>query len=154
MAAFLHSLSFAADNFCLARLPHIYVEALCAIVPKVKLARDIIEEFMMVAHGYATKYQPVPYGQPVPPGCKPNEDKFKEWAHITVDWATELARYQSPTYRAILVAPMERDEEDEGIEYIHTIEQVREQLILRGIPPDQFAKAIARKTIEHESKKE
>jgi hypothetical protein len=121
--------------------------------PKVRLAKDVIEEFMMIGIGYAAKYQKAPEGQTLPQGREPDEEKFKEWAQITVGWATDLARYQSPTYRAIQVSPLERDEEDEGIEYIHTIEQVRQQLLIRGIPPDQFAKAISRKTIEHDPMK-
>jgi hypothetical protein len=63
--------------------------------------------------------------------------------HKTVaPWAADLAPYQSPTFRAISISPAQDDGPKRGTVVMHTIEQVREQLILRGVPPDQLGRAL------------
>lgn len=64
-----------------------------------KLAKDVLEELMLVGLGYAARFQPkyapdgkVLEGDPV---------AFREWADFTGDKAAKLAKYQSPTFRAI-----------------------------------------------------
>lgn len=71
----------------------------------VKLAKDVLEQFMMIFAGQAAKHQPLKEGVPVPEGRLPNEVKFLEYAKLAVGCARDLAPYQSPTYRAIVVAP-------------------------------------------------
>jgi len=60
------------------------------------LAKEIVEQFMLIAAGYASKYQP---GKP-----DGNEAKFKEWAKLAVEWAAELAPFQSPKFKAIVIS--------------------------------------------------
>jgi hypothetical protein len=63
-----------------------------------------------------------------------------------------LAPYQSPTYRAISISTKDDDRKDRGTTVLHTIEQVKEQLLLRGVSPDQFARALMQKPklLEHD----
>lgn len=65
-----------------------------------KLAKDVLEEFMMLFAGMAAQAQPMPDGMPVPPGRKPDERKFEKWARLAVETAADLAKYQSPTFKA------------------------------------------------------
>jgi hypothetical protein len=68
-------------------------------------------------------------------------NQFKMWAGLAVAWGADLAPYQSPTFRAISISPAQ-DDRPKGSVVMHTIEQVREQLILRGVPPDQLGRAL------------
>lgn len=68
-----------------------------------KLAKDVIEDFMNLFAGIATTCQPYPPSQPQNPNF--NEERFEKYARMTVDAARELAKYQSPQFRAIVVAP-------------------------------------------------
>jgi hypothetical protein len=68
-----------------------------------KLAKEVLEEFMFTFAGMAAYYQPLPDNQPAPIGRKPNEAKFEKWARLACDQAKELAKYQSPTFRAVQV---------------------------------------------------
>lgn len=77
-----------------------------------KLAKEVIEEFMIVAAGTAARYQPRPRQEDGQEEGKfketnklANPDLFEKWAKLAVAWATDLAPYQSPTFRAIVVAP-------------------------------------------------
>lgn len=69
-----------------------------------KLAKDVLDEFMMLFAGMAAHHQPIPPGQPIPAGRVPDEDKFEKWARLAVETAADLAKYQSPTFRAIAVS--------------------------------------------------
>jgi hypothetical protein len=64
---------------------------------RTKLAKEYLEEFTVVLYSMAARYQ---LG-----GTDPNEAKYKEWLKMAIDCATKLAPYQSPTFRAIVVAP-------------------------------------------------
>lgn len=68
-----------------------------------KLAKDVIEDFMNLFAGIATTCQPYPPNQPQNPNYDP--DRFEKYARMTVEAARELAKYQSPQFRAIVVAP-------------------------------------------------
>lgn len=71
-----------------------------------KLAKEMLDDFMHLFAGMATVYQPLPPGTvEIPRGHKPDEPQFEKYARLTVDCATQLAKYQSPTFRAIVVAP-------------------------------------------------
>ena len=83
-------------------------------------------------------------------------NQFKGWARLAVAWAADLAPYQSPTYRAISISTKDDSQRDRGTTVLHTIEQVKEQLLLRGVSPDQFARALMQKPklLEHEHEDE
>ncbi len=69
---------------------------------RTKLGKEVIEEFMFLFAGMAAFYQPTP------PGASKNvnesEGKFVQYATLAVDAAAELAKYQSPTFKAIAVS--------------------------------------------------
>jgi hypothetical protein len=69
-----------------------------------KLAKEILDDFMNRFAKMAEKYQNQPKA----------EDKFEKWARLTVDTATRLAPFQSPTFRAVAVTvpPPARTEVD------------------------------------------
>jgi hypothetical protein len=73
-----------------------------------KLAKEVLDDFMGIFAGMAAYYQPLPAGTVALPGRRrrrPNEAKFENYAKLAVQCAKDLARYQSPTYQAIMVAP-------------------------------------------------
>lgn len=65
-----------------------------------KLAKEVLEEFMLVFAGMAATYQPVETN----PNKNPGE--FVKYAELAIDCANKLAPYQSPTFRAIAVSAM------------------------------------------------
>lgn len=70
-----------------------------------KLAKDVLEEFMLLFAGMAAVSQPLPPGAVATPGRIPHDEKFEKYATLAVDCAKALAKYQSPTFRAIVIAP-------------------------------------------------
>jgi hypothetical protein len=70
---------------------------------KVKLGKEVLEEFMMLFAGMAAQYQPIPAGMAIPQGRTPDEPKFIEYATLTVKTAKDLADFQSPKFKAIMV---------------------------------------------------
>lgn len=70
----------------------------------IKLAKEVLEDFMRLFAGQAARYQPLPQGMdPATLGVTPDENKFKEWAVLAVDVAKDLAPYQSPKLSAVMV---------------------------------------------------
>jgi uncharacterized membrane protein len=76
-----------------------------AAMPGVKappLAKEVIAQFMQVFAGQAARVQPSP------PGYAKNEfgnkAEFERLAMLAVTCAKWLAPYQSPTYRAVMIA--------------------------------------------------
>ncbi len=69
-----------------------------------KRAVTVLEEFMMLFGGMAAVYQPLPPGEAVPPGRQPDEAKFQTYAKLAVDTAGQLANYQSPKFKAVMVS--------------------------------------------------
>jgi hypothetical protein len=69
-----------------------------------KLAKEYLNEFLKVFAGMAAHFQPTHPGMPVQ-NPNANEAKFEKWARLTIDTATQLAKYQSPQFRAVMVAP-------------------------------------------------
>jgi hypothetical protein len=69
-----------------------------------KLAKEHLSDLLNVFAGMATYYQPTFPGMPTQ---NPNadEDKFEKWARLAIECAAKLAPYQSPTFRAVVVAP-------------------------------------------------
>ena len=88
---------------------------------KKKLAKDVLEEFMMLFAGMAAAYQPLPAGVSPPPGRTPDEGKFQTYAKLAVDTARALADFQSPKFRAIAVvaAPTEQDRPGDGAKLLN-----------------------------------
>ena len=76
-----------------------------------KLAKETLDDLVVVFMGMTAAYQPAPAGQ-VKPGA--NEEKFEKWARLAMEAAKALAPYQSPTFRAIVVAPPPQEQDDEG----------------------------------------
>ena len=126
------------------------------------LAKEVIEQFMQIAVGYAQAYAltEADLGFSDKEATQNKRDwkrnQFKGWARLAVAWAADLAPYQSPTYRAISISTKGDDRKDRGTTVLHTIEQVKEQLLLRGVSPDQFARALMQKPrlLEHDEDKD
>lgn len=70
-----------------------------------KLAKEVLDDFMHLFVGIAATYQPLPPGTEPRPGATPDEPMFEKYARLAVETAKNLANYQSPTFRAIVVAP-------------------------------------------------
>jgi hypothetical protein len=68
-----------------------------------KLAKEVLEDFMLLFGGMAAHHQPTPPGAPNNPNA--NEDKFLRYARFAIDCAGDLAPYQSPTFKAVAVVP-------------------------------------------------
>jgi hypothetical protein len=72
------------------------------------LAKEQLDKLMAIFEGATAFFQPtlphqIAAGQPTNPNG--DWDKFERWALNFMNCAKELAKYQSPQYRAILVAP-------------------------------------------------
>jgi hypothetical protein len=83
-----------------------------AIVARKKLAKDVLEEFMLRFGDMAAYHQPartwheeMRAGQVVRVNDNPNmdEDKFRAYAALTLHAARDLAQYQSPKLSAVAV---------------------------------------------------
>jgi hypothetical protein len=68
------------------------------------LAKEVLDQFMILFSQMAAYYQPLMPGQVVPPGRSPSEPMFEKYAKLAVQTAAALARYQSPTFQAVAVA--------------------------------------------------
>ncbi len=67
-----------------------------------KLAVTILDEFAHVFAGMAAFYQP---STPKRENKNANVAEFERWSKLACDCAKALAPYQTPTYRAVVVAP-------------------------------------------------
>jgi len=113
------------------------------------LAKDVIEQFMQIAVSYAKHYalkeKDLDYSDLKTEQAKREwkQSKFQDWARLAVGWATDLAPYQSPTFRAISISHQQEDiDRDRGTTVLHSLDQVKELLILRGVSPEQFGRAL------------
>lgn len=74
-----------------------------------KLAKDMLDDYMLAFHAVAASYQRS-LADAFQAGVKPAQadlDAFMKWGELVVDTAAQLAKYQSPTFKAIQVnAPM------------------------------------------------
>lgn len=70
-----------------------------------RLAKDMLDDFMHKFAQVAASFQPVPANTDPPEGVTPNPNEFERWAKLAVECAKALAKYQSPTFQAIMVAP-------------------------------------------------
>ena len=69
----------------------------------VKLATDVLRDFMQLFAGLAAYYQPVPEDRVVPAGRKPDEALFRVYAMAAKETAKDLAPYESPRLSAVMV---------------------------------------------------
>jgi hypothetical protein len=67
------------------------------------LGKETLDAFMTEFTTMAEHYRPARPGQP----ANPNEDegRYLKFARLAVDAATRLVPYQSPTFRAVVLAP-------------------------------------------------
>jgi len=122
------------------------------------LAKDVIEQFMQIAVGYAKHYalkeKDLDHTDIKAEQAKREwkQSKFQDWARLAVGWATDLAPYQSPTFRAISISHEKDDSQDRGTTVLHSMDQVKEHLLRYGITPEQFGRALIGPPpmIEHE----
>lgn len=69
-----------------------------------KLAVDVLQDYMHIFHREAEKYRPSEKMRGVK--STPREKKFLTYAKLTVDTANDLAAFQSPKFKAIqVIAP-------------------------------------------------
>jgi hypothetical protein len=68
-----------------------------------KLAVDLLDDFARIFGGMAAFFQPYPAG--MAPNPNANAAEFEKWSRLAVETAARLAPYQSPTFRAVTVAP-------------------------------------------------
>ena len=69
-----------------------------------KLAKEVLEDFMLHFADIAEQYRPTP---PEAEHQNPHSDeaRFNKYAAIAMECARSLAPYQSPTFKAIQIAP-------------------------------------------------
>jgi hypothetical protein len=114
-----------------------------------KLGKDVIEYFMGLAMRYACAYEPTEDDLTHSENANLQDmrdwkrNQFKGWARLAVAWAADLAPYQSPTFRAISISHQtEKDKEDRGTTVLHSMDQVKQLLLSRGVSPEQFGRAM------------
>jgi hypothetical protein len=114
------------------RAQEMSVQESAAHTSGIKLAKNVLEDFMRLFAGMAARAQPLPPGVVPPPGYAPNPAEFEKWAFLAVDAAKALAPYQSPRLAAMMVGAAVvneitvtgglPDEEDGGLNHERTIE--------------------------------
>jgi hypothetical protein len=114
-----------------------------------KLGKDVIEMFMSMAMKYALAYElteaDMDFSEMEATQQRRDwkRNQFKGWARLAVAWAADLAPYQSPTFRAISMSHQtEKDKEDRGTTVLHSMDQVKQLLLSRGVSPEQFGRAM------------
>lgn len=104
-----------------------------AKVSRNKLAKEVLEDFMVLFAGIAGTHQPYPPAQPQNPNY--DAEKFERFARLTVDAAKELAKYQSPQFRAIVVAPAPDAGKEQRRRFTLTIFEGRRPAMLEAPEP-------------------
>src|SRR5262245_14991047 len=98
---------------------------------KRKLAKDVIEDFMQVFCKVARLYEPK---EGVRPSTKLAAE-YERWAKNAVDAAKALAPYQSPTMKAIVVAPMPDQQMGKTTRFPLTIFDSQRNVVFVDHPP-------------------
>ena len=107
-----------------------------------KLAKDVLEEFMLYFASAAAVYQPFnPDGTPRPEG---NAAEFQKNAILAVDAATRLAPFQSPRYAAIAVSQVPPGSRDAQLAELSP--RARIDIMLRDIA-DRITPSLAKPPI-------
>jgi hypothetical protein len=102
-----------------------------------KLAKEVLEDFMLHFADIAEQYRPTP---PEAEHQNPHSDeaRFNKYAAIAMECARSLAPYQSPTFKAVQIAPApERGrfiDDAKPVKY-PTLAEIRAELAARGLPP-------------------
>jgi hypothetical protein len=119
-----------------------------------------MEYFIGIAFKYAKAYEltDADLSYDNRPDIKEERDwkrhQFQVWARLAMSWAADLAPYQSPTFRAISISHQTDDsQKDRGTTVLHSLDQVRQLLLSRGVSPEQFGRALIEPMpplIEHE----
>lgn len=91
-----------------------------------ELAKDVLGRFMRLAEGAAGEFMPTPSAQKAqgkPENPNKDWDRFGEWVDRVIYCAKELAKYQSPALRAILVpaAPPDSNQPEKRKKFSLTI---------------------------------
>lgn len=76
-----------------------------AAISKVKLAKDVLEDYVDAFHAMAARHQNK-IAQAVGAGREPDAKDiaaFKEWGGLVVSTAAKLADFQSPKFKAIAI---------------------------------------------------
>lgn len=68
-----------------------------------KLGKERLEELMEIFIGATAYFQPALAAGAQ--NANANWDKFEKWARLAMECAAKLTPYQSPTFRAIAIAP-------------------------------------------------
>lgn len=68
-----------------------------------KLAKEVLEDFMLLFAGMAAHFQPVSPSRA--PNLYADEEKFLRYSQAAIDCASKLAPYQSPTFKSVAVSP-------------------------------------------------
>lgn len=77
-----------------------------ATVPRKKLAKDILEEFMYLFAGMATFYKMASPSEAPNPNA--DERKFRDYAMLATQTARDLAPFQSPKLSAVAVGQVRK----------------------------------------------
>lgn len=102
-----------------------------------KLAKDILDDFMQLFAGMAAAYQPLPPNVVASEGRKPDEAKFVKYGRLAIECAKELAQYQSPTFRAVVVAQANDLSDFDRLADTELLAQIRRDAFALGLPaPD------------------
>lgn len=86
-----------------AGVAQVVIDANPATSP-IELAKDVLGKMMKIAEGAAGLFQPKNPESGRLEGIE-DWDRFGQWLDRTIVCAKELAKYQSPQFRAILVTP-------------------------------------------------
>jgi hypothetical protein len=84
-----------------------------------KLGKEVLEEFMGIFAELAYHFKPAINNEPI--NEKSDENQFCKYAQLAVEAAAKLTPYQSPTFRAVVVAPAPEKPKD-GIVKRFTVE--------------------------------
>ena len=77
-----------------------------AKIAKIKLAKDVLEDYVGAFHNIAAVYQnrvAAAYARGVEPNPK-DLDAFEKWGTLTAQTAKNLAEFQSPKFKAIAIS--------------------------------------------------
>lgn len=104
------------------------------------LAKERLGEFLELFIGYARFYQPV-LPQMLARGAKPNknqdEAKFEKWSMHAIDAARELAKYQSPQFRAVAVVAQDNRERRDSTTAREQLRKLVIDTIVSSDEPDE-----------------
>jgi hypothetical protein len=102
-----------------------------------KLAKEVLEDFMLHFADMAEQYQPA-HPDAEQQNSYADEGKFNKYAALAVECARSLAPYQSPTFKAVEISTAQQMgqviDNDEPVKY-PTVAEIRAELAARGLPP-------------------